>query len=51
VSLQKIREVSDQISAMDKDIENHEATIKAIRKERSKLVAKRFRLQKADGLV
>jgi len=49
--MSQIRAVSDQIKFMESDIANREAAIKAIRKERTKLVTKRFRLQKAEGLA
>jgi|HubBroStandDraft_2_1064218.scaffolds.fasta_scaffold1687177_2 hypothetical protein len=49
--MSEIGSISDRIKQMENDIESREAAIRQIRKIRSKLVAKRFRLQKAEGLI
>jgi len=46
----EIHKVSAQIGNLDAEIKNREAAISALRKERSMLVAKRTRLQKAEGI-
>ncbi len=49
--MDEIKALSERIRRMEIDIETRELSIRAIRKERSELVTKRFKLQKREGLV